>query len=70
MLIIDRLEGEYAVCEDNDTEQMKKLPKVMLPSGAREGDCLVLEGGQWKIDATETLRRRRETAARLDSLYN
>ncbi|MEG0853395.1 MAG: DUF3006 domain-containing protein [Angelakisella sp.] len=70
MLIIDRLEGEYAVCEDSENEQQKKIPKVLLPSGVREGDCLIDEGGQWKINAAETLRRRKEAQKLLDKLYS
>ena len=40
MLIIDRFEGEYAVCEE-ESGSFRKLPKVFLPAGSREGDCLV-----------------------------
>lgn len=70
MLVVDRLEGEYAVCEDSESEKMSKIPKVMLPNGVREGDCLVNEGGLWKINAAETLRRRKEAQALLDRLYS
>lgn len=70
MLIIDRLEGEYAVCEDSESGSQKKLPKVLLPQGVREGDCLVEEAGQWKIDAMETLRRRKESQDLLNRLYS
>ncbi|MEG2074743.1 MAG: DUF3006 domain-containing protein [Angelakisella sp.] len=70
MLIVDRLEGEYAVCEDSENEKQKKIPKVMLPSGVREGDCLILENGDWKVNAVETLRRRKEAQELLDKLYS
>lgn len=70
MLIIDRFEGEYAVCEDGEEGQFKKLPKVLLPGGVREGDCLVSEDGVWKLDAAETLRRRKAAQELLDKLYN
>lgn len=69
MLIIDRFEGEYAVCEDQDTLNAKKLPRVLLPQGTREGDCLVLEAGEWKLNAAETLRRRKEAQESLNMLY-
>lgn len=70
MLIIDRLEGEYAVCEESESEIVRKIPKVLLPSGIREGDCLVEENGGWKINAVETLHRRKEAQELLDKLYS
>lgn len=70
MLIIDRFEGEYAVCEDADTQKQLRLPKVFLPRGVREGDCLCPCGqGEYQVDAQETLRRRALIKQRLDDLY-
>ena len=37
MIIIDRFEGEYAVCEE-ESGGFTKIPKVFLPGGCREGD--------------------------------
>ena len=70
MLIIDRLEGEYAVCENPETETFVHLPKVLLPRGVGEGDCLVEGPEGWKLDAAETLRRRKAAQELLDNLYN
>lgn len=70
MLVIDRLEGEYAVCEDSETMEQRKLPKVLLPGGVREGDCIVQAEGVWKVDAAETIRRRKEAQELLNQLYN
>lgn len=69
MLIIDRLEGEYAVCEDSETMNITKLPKVMLPQGLKEGDCLVEVGGEYKVDAITTLNRRKAAQEQLNNLY-
>lgn len=70
MLIIDRFEGEYAVCEEEDGS-LKKLPKVFLPGGCREGDCLVsLPGGAWQVDRAATAQRRQEIRRMLGDLYS
>lgn len=70
MLVIDRFEGEYAVCEEEDGS-FKKLPKVFLPGGCREGDCLTpASEGTWQVDRAETARRRRETQRLLEDLYS
>lgn len=70
MLVIDRLEGEYAVCEDSETLKITKLPKVFLPQNVKEGDCLVQVGTDYKIDAIATLNRRKSAKQQLDNLYN
>ena len=70
MLIVDRLEGEYAVCENSDTLEYKKLPKVMLPRGVQEGDCIIIEKGVYKIDGVLTLQRRKMIQSKLNDLYN
>lgn len=73
MLIIDRFEGEYAVCEKSEDGETKMvhIAKVMLPRNAREGDCLTGDGaGGWVIDGAATIRRRREIAERMNDLYH
>jgi len=70
MLIIDRFEGEYAVCEAEDGS-FKKLPKVFLPGGCREGDCLTPQpGGGWQVDRAATAQRRKRVQELLDDLYH
>lgn len=41
--VIDRFEGDVAVCEDCETGLVNlNLPRDRLPEGAKEGDCLNL----------------------------
>ena len=42
-LIIDRFEGEYAVCEKKN-RRMINIHKIKLPSEAREGDVVKIVG--------------------------
>lgn len=70
MLIIDRFEGEYAVCEE-EGGSFRKLPKVYLPAGCREGDCLTASpDGQWQVDRAATAQRRRKIQELLGDLYH
>ena len=70
MIIIDRFEGEYAVCEE-ESGSFRKLPKVFLPGGCREGDCLVLlPGGACQVDRAATAQRRQEIRRMLEDLYS
>ncbi len=69
MLSVERFEGAYALCEDEDGRRITLL-RAALPKALREGDLLVWEGA-WRIDTDETARRRaflREVAERLAKL--
>lgn len=57
--VIDRFEGEYAVCEKDD-RTMIKLKKNEIPLTAKEGDVLIIEAGSIILDEEETEKRKRE----------
>lgn len=65
---IDRIEGGFAVCEDDDGARVI-LPLAQVPDGAREGDVLALEDGRYTVDAPETARRRAQARALEDELF-
>ncbi len=56
-VIIDRFEGKTAVCEKPD-RSMINIPRSKLPAGAQEGDVLIIEGNNIRIDAAATAKRR------------
>jgi hypothetical protein len=58
-VVIDRFEGDFAVCEKPDRTMMKIL-RSMLPVWAKEGDVLIVEGENIQIDPVETSRRKKE----------
>jgi hypothetical protein len=57
MLIIDRLEGEYAILEDNNNHYEIKLSE--LPKGCKEGDVITTKDGFYTIDVEQTELRRK-----------
>jgi hypothetical protein len=67
-VIIDRFEGDLAVCEKAD-RSMINIPRSKLPSEAKEGDVLIIEGDQIRVDEAETLDRREKARNLLDELW-
>lgn len=57
--IIDRFEGSFAVCED-ENKKMHNIERSKLPPEAREGDVLDVDGKAYKVDAAATEARRRD----------
>lgn len=62
-LIIDRFEGTYAICEDQE-KKMFAISLNELPQGAKPGDVLQISGaGELSVDQEETQRRRKKWLA-------
>ncbi len=66
MIIIDRFEGDTAVIEIDGTAA--DVPRDKLPSEAKEGDVLILNNGEYVIDASATFERRRAVRKKLHRL--
>lgn len=68
-LIIDRFEGDLAVCEREDCS-MVAIEKSRLPKGMRPGNILKIENdGTIRLDAEEELRRREMIYKMQESLF-
>ena len=62
-LIIDRFEGDYAVCETENLEFVN-IPKSALPCDAKEGDVISI-----LIDKSETEERKEKIEGLMNSLF-
>lgn len=58
--VIDRFEGDYAVVEMRDTDQMVDIPRKDVPANAKESDVIVITDGKITIDVAETKRLKAE----------
>jgi hypothetical protein len=58
-VVIDRFEGDYAVCEKENRE-MIDIKKDILPKEAKENDVLNIEGDKIIIDIEETKKRKKD----------
>jgi hypothetical protein len=68
MLIIDRLEGDCAILEyEQGTTSTCRLPRCLLPPGAKERDILRII--TVTIDAEETAGRKNRITGLLDELF-
>lgn len=65
---IDRFEGEFAVCEQED-RTMINIRKENIPKEAKEGDILVIEGESIYIDTAGTAERKKRINRLMDDLW-
>lgn len=66
--IVDRIEGEYAVCETEDG-QMENVALKELPETVTEGDLLVYEDGKYRVDPKATTTRKAQIQAKVNDLF-
>ena len=69
MWSIDRIEGEYALCENTVTGKTRRIPLAELPQGAGEGTLLHFTPAGWQRAEQEERVRRRSMAAKVRSLF-
>lgn len=60
VLVIDRLEGKIAVCENQKDGKMKNIPISELPQGVKEGNILKWEKDKYVIDNNKEIEKRIE----------
>ncbi len=68
-LSIDRFEGNFAVCVDDD-ENIIKIKRTKIPKKAKEGDVLKVLNGVYEIDDKETKIRKKEMYDLQDELFS
>ncbi len=64
LVIIDRFEGEIAVCEKSD-RSMFSIPRSVLPPEAHEGDVVLIENQTTRIDRAATFARKKAAEEKL-----
>ena len=67
--VIDRIEGEIAVCENLETKEIVEILVINLPEESKEGRCLTEENGAYKIDFSLAEERRRRIEEKRKKLW-
>lgn len=58
-LIIDRIENDFAICEEKKEKKFYAIPLSEVPKGAKSGDVLnILDNGSLVINKEETAKRK------------
>lgn len=66
--VVDRIEGDFAVCEMQDGT-MSDIPLSDIPAEATEGSVLFESDGTWIVDKKEEEKKRERIRRKMDSLF-
>ena len=67
-MIVDRFEGDYAICENMETRDLIECLISSLPDGVCPGDVLACEGNDITINHAETEERRQRLKKMFEDL--
>lgn len=60
VLVVDRIEGDIAVCENRKNGKMKNVSLSDLPKNIQEGNVLKWKDGKYEIDTSKEIENRIE----------
>ncbi len=66
--IVDRVEDNIVVCENLETKEMIELDKSLLPENIKDGNVLLFENNEYKLDLNEEELRRQRIRERFNRL--
>lgn len=66
---IDRFEGEFAICENKQTNEMINIKRDLLPINCKEGDIIKLVNGIYILDKKETQNIQSEIKDMVNNLF-
>ena len=70
ILVVDRIEGNIAVCEKRATREILEIELSKLPSGIKEGNVVRYINGVYILDIEEQKNIEQRIAKKMDDLWN
>ena len=70
ILVIDRFEGNFAVCENRENNKIINIPIVKLPEQAKEGDVIKFKNNKYELDIEKRQEIEEEINNKLKNLFN
>ncbi|MDP4180228.1 MAG: DUF3006 domain-containing protein [Bacillota bacterium] len=67
-VIIDRFEGDYALCE-TESKEIINIKRNLIPPDSKEGDVLIIKNNVITIDKSGTNKRKKEIDKLIDDLW-
>lgn len=66
--VIDRIEDNIVVCQNLETKEMVEIEKKLLPQNIKDGNVLLFENNEYKLDLDEEEIRRQRIRERFNRL--
>ena len=67
--IVDRIEEEFAICENSETYDMVNIPLSELPEGISEGNCIRLVNDEYVRDIELEEQRKKDLDDKINKAW-
>ncbi len=67
--VVDRVEDEFAVCENMDTNEYINILLTNLPNEIKQGDIITFKNGKYVIDNVQTEEKKQDMESRVNRLW-
>lgn len=69
-LVIDRFEGNFAVCENRETLEMENIEISKLPQNIKQGDVIKSKNNQFELDEQSKSEIEERIKNKMKNLFN
>jgi len=67
---VDRIEGNYAICENSNTLKLENISLSCLPNNIKQGNILKFEDNKYSIDLNQEHIRKSEIKDKISKVWN
>ena len=68
--VVDRFEENFAICENRETKEIRKINLKELPENLKEGNVLKLQSNKYELDLEEQQNIEKRIAEKMKNIWN
>ena len=68
--VVDRFEENFAICENRETKEIRKINLNELPENLKEGNVLKLQNNKYENDLEEQQNIEKRIAEKMKNIWN
>ena len=68
--VVDRFEENFAICENRETKEIRKINFNELPENLKEGNVLKLQNNKYEIELEEQQNIEKRIAEKMKNIWN
>lgn len=69
-MVVDRIEGKIAVCENVEKREMIEVAIELLPKQCKEGSVILYENGEYLLDIEGEEERKQRIKEKMKKLWD
>lgn len=68
--VVDRFEGDFAICENRENKEKRKIKIKKLPENIKEGSILRFKDGKYSLDLNEQEKIEKRIEEKMRDIWN